>query len=78
MSTQSKVLLGILGAAAAGVVIGLLIAPEKGKDMRKKIRKTAGDWADSLGELWTRGKEAAEEAATDVKDKVKSKKESYS
>ena len=37
MSTQSKVILGILGAAAAGVVIGLLIAPEKGEDMRKKL-----------------------------------------
>jgi gas vesicle protein len=71
MTTKSKVLLGILGAAAAGVVIGLLIAPEKGKDMRKKIRKTAGEWADNLGQLWTRGKEAAEEAAEDVKEKAR-------
>ena len=43
MTSRNKVLLGILGAAAAGVVIGMLIAPEKGKDMRKKIKKTAGD-----------------------------------
>ena len=71
MNTKSKVLLGILGAAAAGVVIGLLVAPEKGTDMRKKIRKTAGDWADNLGHLWTRGKEAAEEAVEGVKEKVR-------
>jgi gas vesicle protein len=71
MTTKSKVLLGILGAAAAGVVIGLLIAPEKGKDMRKKIRKTADNWADNLGHLWSRGKEAAEDAVGNVKEKVK-------
>ncbi len=70
MNTKSKVLLGILGAAAAGVVIGLLIAPEKGTDMRKKIRKTAGDWADNLSHLWANGKEAAEEAVADAKDKA--------
>jgi gas vesicle protein len=78
MSTKSKVLLGILGAAAAGVVIGLLIAPEKGKDIRKKIRKTAGDWADSLGEVWSRGKEAAEDGMENLKDKASKKKENFS
>ena len=71
MTTQSKVLLGILGAAAAGVVIGLLIAPEKGADTRKKIRKTAGDWAENLSHLWASGKEAAEEGIAEVKEKVK-------
>jgi gas vesicle protein len=76
MTTKSKVLLGILGAAAAGVIIGLLVAPEKGKDMRKKIRKTADDWADNLGHLWSRGKEAAEEAAENIKEKVKHAKSS--
>jgi gas vesicle protein len=71
MSTQSKVLLGILGAAAAGVIIGMLVAPEKGTDTRKKLRKTAEDWADSMSHLWARGKEAASEAAQDAKDKAR-------
>ena len=74
MSTQSKVLLGILGAAAAGVVIGLLIAPEKGAEMRKKIRKTAGDWADNLSHLWAQGKDAAEDSIADLKEKAKQTK----
>lgn len=76
MTTKSKVLLGILGAAAAGVVIGLLIAPEKGKDMRKKLRKTAGDWADNLSHLWASGKEAAEDGMDNIKEKVKQAKSS--
>lgn len=71
MNTKSKVLLGILGAAAAGVVIGMLIAPEKGNETRKKLRKTAGEWAESLGHLWERGKHAAEESAQDLKDKAR-------
>jgi gas vesicle protein len=72
MTSRNKVLLGILGAAAAGVVIGMLVAPEKGKDMRKKLKKTAGDWADNLGHLWTNGKEAAEEVVDEAKDKARS------
>ncbi|RYY56869.1 MAG: YtxH domain-containing protein [Chitinophagaceae bacterium] len=76
MSTKSKVLIGILGAAAAGVVIGLLLAPEKGKDTRKKIRDTAGDWADNLSGLWQKGRAAAEDAYSDARDKVKGAKSS--
>ena len=71
MNTKSKVILGILGAAAAGVVIGMLVAPEKGKETRKRIKKTAEDWADNLGHLWSRGKAAAEEAANDLKEKAR-------
>lgn len=60
MTTKSKIALGILGAAAAGVVIGLLLAPEKGSETRKKIKQTAGGWAESLGHLFDRGKEELE------------------
>ena len=69
MNTKSKVLLGILGAAAAGVVIGLLVAPDKGNETRKKLKKTAGEWADNLSHLWERGRHAAEDGAQEVKDK---------
>ncbi len=61
MTTTSKVALGFIGAAAAGVLIGLLIAPEKGSETRKKIKKTAGDWANNLSHLFVSAKEEAEE-----------------
>jgi len=67
MSNRSKMVLGILGAAAAGVVIGLLVAPEKGSDMRKRLKKTAGEWADNMSHLFQQTKEDGEE----IKDKVK-------
>ena len=67
MTTKSKVILGLIGAAAAGVLVGVLLAPEKGVDMRKNIGRKTGDWADHLtdlfanakGELSSMGKKAA-------------------
>lgn len=73
MTAKNGILLGVCGALAAGVVIGLLIAPEKGSDMRKKIRKTAGDWVDGLGKMWSNGKHAAE----DLKEGVRTAASSY-
>ncbi|RAW01764.1 YtxH domain-containing protein [Pseudochryseolinea flava] len=69
--TTSKLLLGILGAAAAGVIVGILIAPEKGSDLRESIKKTAGDWADDVNDWMGKGKEYLSE----LKGKVSSQAE---
>lgn len=49
MSTP-KLLLATLGALAAGVVIGMLIAPEKGSATRKNLLKKGDDLVDSMGD----------------------------
>ena len=69
MTTGTKVVLGILGAAAAGVAIGMLIAPEKGSEMRARIRKSAGDWADNLTNLFVKGKEELADLSATAADK---------
>ena len=85
MTTRTKVILGLVGAAAAGVIVGLLVAPEKGTDMRKKVGDTATDWAGRLTDLFanakgevdnlkTKGANMAKEAA----NKFSSVQESYS
>ena len=56
MTTKTKVILGIVGAAAAGVAIGLLLAPETGADLRKKVGRTAGDWTGHLTDLFANAK----------------------
>lgn len=48
--SSGKVLLGILAGAAAGALLGILFAPEKGTVTRKKITKKGEDYADSLKE----------------------------
>jgi gas vesicle protein len=55
-----KVILAIIGAAAAGAVIGMLVAPEKGSELRKRISDTTGDWASQLSQLLATGKEQLE------------------
>lgn len=47
MST-SKTLLGLAAGAAIGAVAGLLLAPEKGSETRKKISSKTGDLADNV------------------------------
>jgi gas vesicle protein len=43
-----KVILGVLGGLAAGAIMGILFAPEKGKKTRKKIKNVSNDYADEL------------------------------
>jgi len=71
-NNNGKVLLGILGAAAAGVIVGMLIAPEKGEDLRKNLKRTAEDWMDEFAKLTGKGKAYAddlrEQALADASD----------
>jgi hypothetical protein len=53
MTIKSKSVLGVLGAITAGVAIGLLVAPEKGSEMRRRVKKTTGKWVDTLGHLFS-------------------------
>jgi len=82
MTTKSKVILGLVGAAAAGVLVGLLLAPEKGSDMRKKVKDTAGDWAGHLSDLFASAKGEFDnlkgKATQAASDKFNNVKESYS
>lgn len=70
--TTTKVIVGILGAAAAGVVIGMLIAPEKGEDLRKNIKKTADDWVDEVSQWMGKGKTYLSEIKNRAEDEVDS------
>ncbi len=55
-----------MGAAAVGAIIGMLVAPEKGSDLRKKITDTTGDWSHQLADLLAQGKDQL----NTLKDKV--------
>jgi gas vesicle protein len=48
---KGKVIFSLIAGATAGIVAGLLLAPETGDDTRSNLRKSASKWADDLGKL---------------------------
>jgi gas vesicle protein len=77
MTTTTKVILGLVGAAAVGAAVGLLLAPEKGTDLRKNLKDSAGKWSDRLTDVLQNGKDAiqngkktAENASSRIKTEI--------
>ncbi|GLU54816.1 YtxH domain-containing protein [Dyadobacter frigoris] len=66
---NSKVFWGIVTAAAAGAVIGMLFAPEEGTQIRKKIKKRTNSLASELIDALEKSKDKAGKTADDLKAK---------
>jgi gas vesicle protein len=48
--SRGKIILGVLAGAVVGSIIGILFAPDKGKETRKKIVTKSGEYVDELKE----------------------------
>jgi gas vesicle protein len=48
---KGKVIFSLIAGATAGIVAGLLLAPETGDDARSNLRKSATKWSDDLSKL---------------------------
>lgn len=66
-----KILLGVLAGLAAGAVLGILFAPDKGSVTRKKIATKSNDLKDGL-------KDKFNEFVDDMSDKYENVKEGVS
>ena len=66
MNVNGKIVTALLAGLAAGAVLGILFAPDKGSDTREKINESLADLGDAI-------KERAEEQfdqLNDFKEKV--------
>ncbi|MDB5263451.1 MAG: hypothetical protein JWQ14_2734 [Adhaeribacter sp.] len=48
---SGKILVALLAGASAGIIAGLLMAPEAGKGTRDSIKRRARDWSDELDQV---------------------------
>ena len=67
---KGKVLLGVLAGIAAGALVGILLAPEKGSDLRKKISKKGDGYLDDLKEKMNEMVETVTDKFAAAKDKT--------
>lgn len=64
----AQVIISVAAAAAAGVAIGMLIAPEKGEELQKKITDGARGWLSELASLIGTAKKVAEEKMNESRE----------
>lgn len=76
MSNTSNTLLGILTGAIAGAAIGILYAPDKGSNTRKKIAEGAQDYKDTIVDKTSEIKDSVMNAASNKKENLEEKMES--
>lgn len=66
--SNSKILVGFLAGAAVGSVLGILFAPDKGIETRRKISETGTDVTDSLKQKFNDFVDGIRETYQGVKD----------
>jgi len=71
--SSGKVFLGVLAGVATGALLGILFAPDKGCETRKKIAKKGQDYVDDLKEKMN---EVIEDVTTKFESGVKEIKDS--
>ena len=74
MNNTGKIITAVTAGVAAGAILGVLFAPAKGSETRKKINDQGKKIADTVKEKLEKGKEKInglkEEFAKTVKDKI--------
>ena len=77
MNTKSKILVAAAAGIAAGAVLGILFAPGKGSETRKKINEEGKKLAGGLKTACRNGKEKFNDLKEDIEHAVKEKAEEY-
>ena len=77
MNTSGKILAAVAAGIAAGAVLGILFAPDKGSETRRKINEKGKKMADDVKGKFTEGKEKFNHLKDDIEKKVKDTVEQF-
>lgn len=66
----TNVILGFAAAALAGAAIGMLLAPEKGSDLQKRIKDEANQLMDEVKKLLSTGRDLARNTRDNAEEEV--------
>ena len=65
MNAALKSVLLVLGGAAIGATAALFTAPSSGRDTRRKLKQTSGEWARKVSRVASATQEACKKATVD-------------
>ena len=71
MNNSSKILLAAAAGMAAGVVLGVLFAPDKGAETREEINEQIKNLAGSVEDTFNKGKDKFHELKDTVERALK-------
>lgn len=66
MKTSDRILVAVATGIVAGAILGILFAPDKGSEIRKKLNKKRRKPADEVNDTIRKGKEAFNDLKTNM------------
>jgi gas vesicle protein len=77
MGNTGKILTALAAGAAIGIVTGILLAPDKGSETRKKIKEKGKKFTNDVKDKFRKGKEKFDDLKENIIQTVKEKTEEF-
>jgi gas vesicle protein len=77
MNNTGKIVTAVAAGAATGAILGVLFAPDKGSETRRKITEQGKKISESVKDQFQKGKEKINGLKEDIAKTVKDKAEQF-
>ncbi|MBI1769444.1 MAG: YtxH domain-containing protein [Sphingobacteriales bacterium] len=77
MNNNAKILTALGAGLAAGAILGVLFAPDKGTETRKKINQQGQKLADAVKDKFNKGKEKLNGLKEELNEKMSMTEENF-